>query len=137
MTVPSLRCCSRTAVAALAAVAMFGCRGEGPPSDHAARLARAAALGLPTDLRPDWGPTGPRGIACPTWMRAASDSTVRLALAAQSAHAEFVGSGNRTRVRRWAEGEYVVTPAGRYRAAPDGTLRVDCSRGAAIAPPGA
>lgn len=121
-------------VVALAAAATLACAGERPTSDHAARLARAAQ-GFSGELRPDWGPAGPHGIACAPLMRDLRDSAVRLTLRTQDEHSDSSRRADTTTVERWAEGEYVVTPAGRYGGAT--TLRVDCSRGAPIAPPGA
>jgi len=135
MAAPALPRRPLAAVAGLAVVATLGCQGERPPSDHDARLAWAAASGLPADLRPDWGPAGPRGIACAAHMRDARDSSVRLALATEQVYSDSTRRGDTTVVQRWTEGEYVVSPAGRYGGR--ATLRVDCSRGASIAPPGA
>lgn len=134
---PLYPCRLLTAIAMLAAVATLACGDKQPFPDHTARLARAAARGLPTHLLPDWGPTGPHGIACAARMRDARDSTVQLLLATQDVHTETTRRGDTTIVQRWAEGEYLVTPPGWYRDARGDTLRVDCSRGAAIAPPSA
>ena len=46
------------------------------------------------------------------------------------------GDYSATQAAAALEGEYTVSPAGRYGAKPSETLRVDCSRGAAIAAPG-
>ena len=124
------------AAAALAVITALACSGE-PPSDHTARLARAAKRGLPTDLRPELSSAWPHGTDCAAHMRDAHDPTVRLALASQTVYMESFTRGDSTFTQRWAEGEYTVTPAGRYGASPSANLRVDCSRGAAIAPPGA
>lgn len=124
-----------TAAAALAVVATLACSGA-PSSDRTARLARAAARGLPTDLRPERGAAWPHGIDCAAHMHDAGDPTVRLTLESQSEHMETFTRGDSTFTQRWAEGEYTVTPAGRYGDKSSATLRVDCSRGAAIAPPG-
>lgn len=131
---------ARPLLAALVAVATIGtlaCRGDWPPTDHAARLARAAEAGLPTDLRPEWGLARPHGMACAAHMRDARDSVVQLVLIVQDVRSDTTRHGDTTLVHRWVEGEYAVTPAGRYAGLRRGPLRVDCSRGEAIAPPSA
>lgn len=125
-----------TAIMVLIVVATLACRGE-PPTDHSTRLARAAARGLPTDLRPELESARPHGIDCAARMQDARDPSVHLELASQSVRTETFTRRDTTFTERWAEGEYTVIPAGRYGIKPGETLRVDCSRGAAIVPPGA